>query len=255
VTISTSEKYIAEDIAELSRRAAEVVVAAIAAALKTKSVCSMVLSGGSSPRHLYALFASDPAFKAQIPWGKVHFFWGDERHVSPRHHESNYRMVHECMLSRLPVPAQNIHRIKSEIPDASQAARQYQQEISNFFQLKAGQLPRFDCVLLGMGVDGHTASLFPQSAALDEQNRLVVANWVEAIQTNRITMTIPVLNNAESIVFLVCGENKAETLKLVLEGEKRSKQYPAQMIEPVHGKLLWIIDRAAAGELNLASQK
>ena len=219
MTLSTSEIYIAEDIQALSRKAAEVIVAAITAALKTKSVFTMVLSGGSTPKRLYTLLATGPEFKDQIPWERVHFFWGDERHVSPDHHDSNYRMVNKSMLSRLPFPMKNIHRIKSEIPDASRAARQYQQEISSFFQLKAGQLPRFDCVLLGMGPDGHTASLFPETAALEEQKRMVVANWVERFQAHRVTLTLPVLNNAESIIFLVSGENKAETLKLVLEGE------------------------------------
>jgi 6-phosphogluconolactonase len=230
-------------------------VAAITAALKTKPVFTMVLSGGSTPERLYTLFATDAAFKDQIPWGNVHFFWGDERHVSPDHHDSNYRMVNKSMLSRLPVPLENIHRIESGISDAERAAELYQQEISSFFQLKAGQLPRFDCVLLGMGPDGHTASLFPQTAALAEQECFVFANWVEKFQTHRITMTVPVLNNAESIMFLVSGENKAETLKMVLEGEKSAKRFPAQMIQPMHGKLLWFIDRAAARELNVASQK
>ncbi len=235
MTISTSEIYIAEDIQALSRRAAEVILAAIVAALKTNSIFTLVLSGGSTPERLYTLFATDAAFKNQIPWERVHFFWGDERHVSPDHHDSNYRMVNKSMLSRLPVPRENVHRIKSEIPDVSKAARQYQQEISSFFQLKAGQLPRFDCVLLGMGPDGHTASLFPQTAALDEQECFVFANWVEKFQTHRITMTVPVLNNAESTILLVGGENKAETLKMVLEGEKSAKRFPVQMIQPVHG--------------------
>ena len=245
----TSEIYIGEDIHELSRRVAEFIRAAITATLKTKPVFSMVLSGGSTPKLLYSLLATDPVFKEQIPWEKVHFFWGDERHVPPDHPESNYRMADECMFARLPVPPENIHRIKSEIPDASRAAELYQQELSSFFKLKAGQWPRFDCVLLGMGPDGHTASLFPQTVALDEQERMVVADWVEKIQTQRITMTLPVLNNAESVVFLVSGENKAETLKMVLEGEKMPKRFPAQMIDPVHGKLLWFIDRAAARDL------
>jgi 6-phosphogluconolactonase len=255
VTVPKSEINVEEDIQALSRSVAEVIVAAITATLKTKPVFSMVLSGGSTPRHLYGLLATDFPSKEQLPWEKIHFFWGDERHVPPDHHESNYLMAVECMLSRLPVPPSNIHRIKSEISDASQVARQYEQEIANFFDLKAGQMPRFDCILLGMGPDGHTASLFPQTTALDEQKRFVAANWVESFQAHRITLTFPVLNNAESIIFLVSGEDKAETLKMVLEGEKSPKRLPAQMIEPVHGKLLWFIDQAAARELNVASQK
>jgi 6-phosphogluconolactonase len=251
VTVPKSEINIEEDIQALSRSVGEVIVTAITAALKTKPVFTMVLSGGSTPRHLYTLLGTDHAFKERIPWKRIHFFWGDERHVPPDHNESNYLMADECMLSRLPVPLENIHRIKSETSDAGRAAELYQQDISSFFQLKAGQWPRFDCVLLGMGPDGHTASLFPQTAALDEHKRLVVANWVQRFQAHRITLTMPVLNNAECIIFLVSGENKAETLRMVLEGEKRTKRFPVQMIQPVHGKMLWFIDRAAAKELNM----
>ena len=144
----------------LSTAAATVIIHYIRETLEVQDFFTLVLSGGSTPRNTFALLARDDSFRAQIPWERIHFFWGDERHVSPDHEESNYRMANEVMLSRVPVPGKNIHRIKSEIPDACNAAAQYEEEILEFFKLKRGQLPRFDCVLLGMGTDGHTASLF-----------------------------------------------------------------------------------------------
>jgi 6-phosphogluconolactonase len=158
------------------------------------------------------------------------------------------------MLAELPLPPQNIHRVMTEDADADRATRRYEQEISRFFQLPAGQFPRFDLIWLGLGADGHTASIFPQSAAFTENNRLVVANWVEQFQSHRITMTLPVLNSAKCLIFLVSGAGKAETLKQVLENDSRAPQFPAQLIQPHDGKLYWIIDRAAAKYLDLVSQ-
>jgi 6-phosphogluconolactonase len=249
VPTPTPEIKIVEDLQALSLRAAELIVERLAIVLKTKDVCTMVLAGGSTPRNLYSLLAGDSAMNNKIPWERVHFFWGDERHVASDHPESNFRMANEAMLSRLPIAPQNIHRVMSENSDAGESARLYAQEISSFFKLEAGQIPRFDCVLLGMGPDGHTASLFPETPALTQKKRLVAVNWVEKLQTHRITLTAPVFNNAECIIFLVSGANKAETLKRVLEGEMQPQQLPAQLIQPFHGKLYWIIDRAAAGEL------
>jgi len=160
--------------------------------------------------------------------------------------QSNYRMAYETLLSLAPVPTQNIHRVPAEEPDAALAAEKYEQELQAFFKLEAGQLPRFDCILLGMGPDGHTASLFPGTEALHETKRLVVANWVEKFKTYRITLTVPVLNHADLIVFLVSGAEKAEALKEVLQGDYRPDRFPAQLIRPDNGKLLWIVDKAAA---------
>ena len=235
--------------AYLSRKATEIIVHYIKETLELRNLFTLVLSGGSTPRKTYELLASDETLRAQIPWERIHFFWGDERHVSPDHLESNFRMANEVMLSRVPVPRKNIHRIKSEIPDARNAAAQYEKEIRTFFKLKRGQLPRFDCVLLGMGTDGHTASLFPKTEALNEESRLVVATCVEQFQTHRITLTLPVLNNADSIMFIVSGQEKAAIFKEVIEGKKKSALLPAQLIKPKHGNLLWLLDKAAASQL------
>ena len=164
-----------------------------------------------------------------MPWDRIHFFWGDERHVPPDHTDSNYRMTNETMLSRVPVPHENIHRIRAESPDAGKAAEEYEQEIRGFFKLARGQLPRFDCVFLGIGPDGHTASLFPGTKALREQEQLVVSNWVDKFQSYRITMTVPVLNNSDIVIFLASGKEKAERLRTVLEGEKQTDLLPAQL--------------------------
>ena len=207
----------------------------------------MALSGGSTPKKMFAVLANDAALRNRMPWGRVHFFWGDERHVPPDHTDSNFRMTNEVMLSRVPVPPENIHRIRAENPDAGKAAEDYEQELREFFKLGTEQLPPFDCVFLGMGLDGHTASLFPGTKALQERKRLVVPNWVDKFQSYRITLTPPVLNNADLVIFLVSGEEKAQPLRTVLDGQKQPDRLPSQLIEPTHGKLLWLVDRAAAG--------
>lgn len=231
---------------ELSRVAATEFVNQAKEAVHVKDTCTVALSGGSTPKSLYTLLADDAALRAAVPWDKVHFFWGDERHVPPDHPDSNYRMAHETMLSKVPIPPANVHPIKSEYAEASRAADEYERLLGKFFSLAAGQFPRFDLLLLGMGPDGHTASLFPGTAALHEQTRLAVANWVAKFNTNRITLTPPVLNNAARIIFLVGGEEKAETLRMVLQGEKQPERFPAQLVSPTHGTLLWLVDRSAA---------
>jgi len=180
------------------------------------------------------------------------FFWGDERHVPPIDPESNYRMAEEAMLSKVPVPPGNVFRIKTENPEAAAAAEDYEKAIRKFFGLEPGQFPRFDLILLGMGPDGHTASLFPGTTALQEKSRLVVANWVEKMKTHRITLTLPVLNAARCVTFLVSGTDKAPALKAVLEENVPAEQYPAKLIKPSDGKLIWLIDRAAASQLTSA---
>jgi 6-phosphogluconolactonase len=203
------------------------------------------LSGGSTPKGMYSLLATSPT---PIPWESIYFFWGDERHVPPTDPESNYRMVYEAMLSKVPVPPQNIFRILTEAKDPELAAKQYEQTLIKFFGLNAGQFPHFDLVLLGLGPDGHTASLFPDSTALTETNRLVVANWVEKFKTHRITLTLPVLNNAAVVEFLVSGKEKAGIVHQVLDGD--GNQFPSQMIRPRDGRLVWLLDQAAASELS-----
>ena len=244
------EIQIVENGEAVSRSAAEMLVSLALKKLKSKESFAVALSGGSTPKNMFAILANDAALRKQMPWDRVHFFWGDERHVPPDHSDSNYRMAKEAMLSAVPVPAGNIHRIRAENPDAGRAAEDYERELCNFFKLNTEQLPVFDCVFLGMGPDGHTASLFPGTGALDERKRLVVANWVDKFESYRITLTAPVLNNADRVIFLVSGEEKAEPLREVLEGEKQTNLFPSQLIEPTRGRLLWLVDRAAAGKLS-----
>jgi 6-phosphogluconolactonase len=251
-TISKNQKIeIVADAKAMCRAAAETLVQHIGKTLQTKDVYSMALSGGSTPRRLYALLADDTELAGQIPWERIHFFWGDERHVAPDHPDSNYRMAFEAMLSCVPIPSTNIHRIRAENPDASKAAEDYVRDMRRFFGITNGEMPQFNCVLLGMGSDGHTASLFPDSPALGEQKRLVVANRVEKFDSFRITLTVPVLNNADLILFLVSGAEKADALKTVLEGDAAPDRYPAKLIRPSRGALMWFLDRSAASSVTL----
>ncbi len=242
-----AEIQVLSNLKELTRRAAEEFVLQAVEAVQAKGFFTVALSGGSTPKGLYSLLADEnEEFRARVAWDKIHFFWGDERHVPPDHPESNYRMAYEALLSKVPVPPDNVHRIKAENPNAADAARDYEEILREFFKLGQGQKPRFDLVLLGMGPEGHTASLFPGSEVIHEKSRLVAAPWVEKFKTYRITLTPPVLNNAICVMFLVGGEEKAETLKSVLQGEYRPDRFPAQVIQPVNGKLVWLVDREAA---------
>jgi 6-phosphogluconolactonase len=247
--VRTREIQIVANAEALYRAAATEFVRRTQQAVGTKGLCSVALSGGSTPKGLYALLADDATLRRQIPWDTIHFFWGDERHVPPEHADSNYRMVNDAMLSKVPVPAAHVHRIRSEHPDASQAADEYEQTLRAFFQVAKGRLPRFDVVFLGLGPEAHTASLFPGTRALKEQRRLVVSNWVGAFDTVRITMTASVFNNAACVIFLVSGEEKAGALRAVLEGRYQPEHFPAQLIHPVDGRLLWLVDQAAASQL------
>ena len=239
------EVQIQTGIDELSRAAASEFIRQGHRAVQEKGQFSVALSGGSTPKSLYSLLANDSSFRTEVPWERTHFFWGDERHVPPDHPESNYRMTKEAMLSKIAIPSENVHRIRAENPNAQQAAEEYEETVRTFFRLRAGEFPRFDLVLLGMGPDGHTASLFPGTEALREQRRLVVANWVEKFHAHRITMTLPVLNQAAFVLFLVSGEEKAETLRQVLEERGQNPPFPSQLVRPTQGRLLWLVDRGA----------
>ncbi len=219
--------------------------------IRKRGSFSVALAGGSTPRRLHALLAEAEGRGPgdRIDWTKVHCFWGDERHLPPDHPESNYRMARETLLSKIPVPEANVHRIRGEEPDAARAAALYEQELARHFGLPHGARPRFDLVLLGLGSDGHTASLFPGSDAIWETVRLVAAPWVEKLGTHRITLTPPVLNGAAEVLFLVCGAEKAPALHAVLEGEERPDELPAQIVRPSRGRLAWFLDRAAAAAL------
>lgn len=241
------EVRIVEDAAALAREAASEFACVATESLRTKQLFTVVLSGGSTPKTLYSTLAGEP-WRSQIPWNNIHFFWGDERQVPPDHASSNFRMAYATLLSNVPVPAENIHRIKGEEADPALAAQEYEHELQSFFQLTAGELPRFDLVLLGLGTDGHTASLFPDTAALHERDRLVVANWVAKLNAWRLTLTLPVLNNAARVVFLVSGSEKASILRAVLDSDAVG-EFPAQLVRPTGGSVLWLVDRDAAASL------
>jgi 6-phosphogluconolactonase len=236
---------IVADPEELAREGAGIFIARVQRALRRKEACTVVLAGGSTPRGLYSLLAGGKSFQAAVPWEKVHFFFGDERHVPPDHPESNFRMANEVLLSKVAVPADHVHRMRGEEPDAGKAAEEYEGILRSFFRPKPGEIPELDFILLGMGADGHTASLFPGTEALKERNRLVAANWVPGLNACRLTMTLPLLNNARYVLFLVTGTQKAETMRKVLE-EKSDEALPAGLIRPIKGKCLWLVDRSAA---------
>ncbi len=203
---------------------------------------TVALSGGSTPKLMFSLLAAEPFLKS-IPWASIFFFWGDERCVPADDEESNYRMAEESLLSIVPIPPGNIFRIPADHEDHLLAADEYSQTLRRFF---GDEHPKFDLVFLGMGADGHTASLFPQTDALQINDRIAVANHVEKLGAWRITLTAATINLARHILFLVAGADKALTLKTVIEGRPHPDQYPSQLIKPVDGELVWMVDQAAA---------
>ncbi len=239
-----TEVKILSDDTELARTAASLFSETATGAVNEKNLFTVALSGGSTPKQLYSLLASEEPWRSGLPWSRMHFFWSDERHVPPDHPDSNYGMVEAALFSRVAIPPANIHRIQGEESDPARAAEEYENDLKAFFQ---DQLPRFDLVLLGLGSDGHTASLFPGSNGLREHERLVIANWIEEMDTWRLTLTFPVFNNSARIIFLVSGQEKAEIVSEVLEGPRA--KYPAQNVTPADGKLNWLIDREAAARL------
>ncbi len=232
---------------ELFHAAAEEVLSVAQKAISERGRFAIALSGGSTPKGLFTLIAANAS--AGLPWNQVFFFWGDERHVSPDDADSNYRMAKESLLSKIPVPAANIFPVPSENPDAEAVAAAYEHTLRKFFAAPAGEFPSFDLILLGMGPDGHTASLFPETAALQEKSRLVVANWVEKLNTSRITFTLPLLNAARCVLFLVSGTDKSGALREVLQGKGPGEKYPSKLVRPSRGNVIWLVDRAAASEL------
>lgn len=238
----------------LAQAAAEEFAAAVESALAGQERCTVALTGGSTPRVFYRQLAEEP-FRGRLPWDRLHFFWGDERHVPPDHADSNFRMAHEALLAHVPVPSENIHRIPAEDPDAARAASAYEQTLREFFALRDGDFPRFDILLLGLGPDAHIASLFPENPALRERERWVAAPWAEHLKTFRITLTVPVLNRAARTFFLVSGAEKAEAVYKVLEGERDPERIPGQVLQPEKGSVLWLLDAAAASRLPRREQE
>lgn len=237
---------VCSDIGDISTRAAGAFIDIANRAIVDSGIFTVALSGGSTPEALYRLLATDE-YRSRIDWSKAHPFWGDERRVPSDHPDSNYRMAYETLISKVDIPANNIHRIRGELGE--DAACEYEREIKEVFQLKGNELPNFDLILLGMGDDGHTASIFPGTPAVHEDGGIVTAVYVEKLKSTRITLTPPVINNSSNIIFLVSGENKAAALKQVLEGDYMPEKYPAQFIRNAKGRVTWFVDRGAASGL------
>lgn len=221
------------------------IVESIKQAIDEKGISHIALAGGKTPREIYAHLAKKP-YNSWINWPHVHIFWGDERTVPPNHPDSNFDMVKKALLAQISIPEENIHRIRGEIvPD--EAAIEY---TALLHQIIKGKPPRFDLILLGVGEDGHTASLFPNSKALDEFSQLVKAEFISKLNTWRVTLTLSVINAAKEIIFLVSGRDKADIVKRVIEAERPTKNLPATMVNPENGTLHWMLDAEAASLLN-----
>jgi 6-phosphogluconolactonase len=237
------EVLVYEDSAAAARAGAERFVAAARAAVEARGRFTVALSGGETPRGMYALLAVEPYVSA-IPWDAVRVCWGDDRAVPPRHPRSNFRMAWETFLSRVPIPAENVHRIRGELP-ARDAASEYARDLVALFEGP----PRFDLIHLGLGDDAHTASLFPFSPALSERRALVCATRQPGTMEPRVTFTFPMLNAARTPEFLVTGRRKATVVQHVLQGALDPLHYPAQGVRPAGLPAVWLLDTAAAGEL------
>lgn len=242
-----AEILVGADIEETVRIAAGQFAALARKVAAESGIVNAALSGGSTPRHLFQLLAAEP-FAGLLPWNCMRFFWGDERNVPPGDTQSNYSMARELLLSQVPVPPAHIHRIPTGDGTAIEAADLYERTLRENLPVAHG-LPRLDYTLLGLGANGHTASLFPHRPTLHECQRLVVADHVDEVNSWRVTLTAPVLNNAAQITFLVIGEDKASVVEQVIEGPRNPEATPAQLIAPADGTLTWILDSAAASRL------
>jgi 6-phosphogluconolactonase len=238
-----------ETSGEVASAAAQLFVLGASASAAARGVARIAISGGSTPKAMFALLAdrNSPYF-ARVPWSKLELFWVDERCVPPTDAESNYKMTSDAMLSKVPLPAAQVHRMEGEL-DPRIAATRYEEELRKQFKLEAAALPVFDLVLLGMGDDGHTASLFPHTQALHETARLAVANHVPQKDTWRITLTKTVINRARAVAFLIEGAAKADVLAQVVLGAYDPETLPSQLIRPASGELTMLLDAAAAAKL------
>jgi len=236
---------VSPDLEALSHRAASIFVTTSRNSIATKKRFAVAISGGSTPRRFYTLLGS-PAHRDQVDWQHVHLFWVDERCVPKEDEASNFRTAFDTLLSKVALPDKNIHRIKGEeAPD--KAARDYEEEIRRFFG--GSERQGFDLIILGMGEDGHTASLFPGSKSLEEKVRLAIPIYLGEPKKDRITFTLPVLNSADQILFLVAGSSKAIVLSEILEAKEKEKGFPAGLIRPAKGNVTWLIDQDAAAKL------
>ncbi len=238
------ELIIAKDPEELSRELAGWMTEFIRKTIELKGACHLVLSGGKTPEKLYRLLAEDP-FREKISWEKLHIYWGDERYVPFSDERNNAKLAFETLLSQVPVNKEQVHRIDTDLPPDKAAA--------GYEKLLRKQFPdprhTFDLVLLGMGANAHTLSLFPGQESRREEKHWVISTMVEEVKMQRITLTAPVVNAARAVVFMVCGADKAPALKAVLEGDYRPETWPAQLIRPGTGDLYWWVDEAAAADL------
>jgi 6-phosphogluconolactonase len=237
------------DAEAVSRAAAQDLVAVARAAIAARGRFCVALSGGSTPRRMYEILSESPRW-ARLQWGRVEFFWGDERAVAPDHADSNYGAAAAALLRPLDIAPEPVHWIQGELPDPEEAATRYQDERARVFASPPDGLPPiFDLVLLGMGPDGHTASLFPYSQALTERRRWVVGHHVARLGKARVTMTPPILNRAAEVRLLVTGVDKAGVLREALLGPREPERLPVQLVAPEAGRLVWMLDRAAAAGL------
>ncbi|HEU5181693.1 MAG TPA: 6-phosphogluconolactonase [Candidatus Polarisedimenticolia bacterium] len=242
-----TELQVFPDLDALSHAAAGEFARLAGRASETGTTFTVALSGGSTPRRTYELLGTE--YRDRVPWDSVQFFFSDERHVPPDHKDSNYGMAYRALLSRIPAPPWNAHRLATELEDPAQVAEYGDYILRQFFRVADGEVPRFDLIFLGLGADGHTASLFPGSPALKETSRFVTSAWVESVRAHRITLTLPVINRAAEVLFLVSGGEKAAILREVLEGDAPADRFPARAARPVDGRRLFYVDRAAAAQL------
>jgi len=277
VSRSSPDIVVFPDRAALARNAATRFIAIAQDAMRARTLSSsasltvnsvegkfsVALSGGSTPRDLFTLLATQE-FSSQVDWSRVHLFWGDERCVPPDHPDSNFKMANDALISRVPIPAENVHRVRAEIAPED-AAREYEETIRAFLdgdergetrikqensrKSASIRVPVFDLVLLGLGSNAHTASLFPHTPVLGETSRWVAAQYVDTLNTYRITFTPPLINAAKNILFLVAGADKANAVYAVLRGNYSPDEYPAQLIQPTQGKVTWLLDQAANEKL------
>lgn len=259
------EIKIFQTIEELNEFARGEIVRIAAEAIRERDVFTIALSGGSTPKKLYEMLAADD-FKSEINWRKAQIFWGDERLVTPTNEESNYRMTNEALLKKIDIPAENVHRYLTDNVNlhsandsdktdnsknaARRIAEEMETEIKKVFNLQNNKFPVFDLILLGMGADGHTASLFPYTEALQENSKIVTQNHVKKLKTFRLTFTATTINNARNVIFLIAGEDKASALREVLQGAPVPEKFPSQLIQPEKGKLKFLLEAKAASLLD-----
>jgi len=239
-----ADKRIYPNLERLSEAAADSLVTLAQDCVACQDRFTIALSGGQTPRHLYRLLAT--TCRAVVPWRKVHLFWGDERYLRPEDRRSNYHMAKETLLDHIPIPHTNVHPMPALLPEIEEAADAYEETLMSHF---AGQWPRFDLILLGMGPDGHIASLFPHNIALEEEARVVTAVRAESDIPLRLTLTLPAINHAANVWFLVAGKAKANTVALAFTEPPNVPASPASGVKPLDGSLVWWLDEAAAGQL------